>query len=120
MIYKKGSLPNIFLQFKDQIRKLDDDLFRYLNEQDENLASIFENGINFDENVDGDFVTFTSNAIANTEDSIAHELGKIPTGFIVTALDKGAVIYNGGTVDTKTVIHLKSTVAATTFTIFIF
>lgn len=120
MIYNKGQLPSIGIEDKNKVRKFDDDLLRYLNLQDENLIAIFENGIRFDENFNASEVTFTSNAVANTEDAISHTLGKVPVGFLVIGLNKGAVLYNGGTTDTAFLIHLKSTVASTTFKILVF
>jgi len=125
MIYKRNQLPVTVLQDRKDLRKFDDDLVRYLSDQDENLGAVLENGLTFSENFDGVFVTFTSNAIADTEDTITHDLGKSPAvgnshRFIVVKSDKGAVLYNGGTADSETTINLKSTVASTTFTIFVF
>lgn len=119
MIYRRGSLPNIYLQHQKSLRKVDDDLFRYLNEQDENLGVILDRGITFEENVDGVFVTYTSNGAPDTEDTVTHTLNRAPVGFIVTDINKGAVIYRSGT-STKTSLLLKCNVASTTATLFVF
>ena len=72
------------------------------------------------ENLDGEFQVFTTNAVADTEETIAHGLGRLPVGFIVINLDKGANLYDGGTTWTSTTLYLKSDTASTTYTIWIF
>lgn len=119
MIYKRRVLPNPGIS-TEKLRKFDDDMLRSSNDQDENLATILNKGISFADNFDAYFTTYTSNATPDTEDAVAHELGKIPTGFIVVGLDKGAVVYDGTTTDTKTTIYLKCTVASTAVTILVF
>lgn len=71
------------------------------------------------ENIEGIYQTYTSNASANTEDTIAHELAVIPTGFLVMNIDKGGVIYDSGTTWTSTNIYLKCSTTSTTVTLFI-
>lgn len=85
-----------------------------------NLAALFDKGISFSDNTDSKTVSGTSNAIANTESSFSHGLSRVPTGFIVVSLDKGAVLYNGASANTTTLIYLKSTVASTAFTVLVF
>lgn len=120
MNYKKGIIPSIYLKYLGTLRKIDEDILSFMNEQNDNLETLFDKGLGFTDNFDGVFVTFTSNAIADTEDDVTHTLKKIPTGFIVTSRDKGAVLYDGGTTNTTTKIYLKSNVASTTYKIFIF
>lgn len=71
------------------------------------------------ENIAGEFQTFTSNIAADTEDAITHGLGSVPIGFIVTKLDKGAVVYDSGTAWTETTIYLKTNTASTAVEIFL-
>lgn len=98
--------------FVDGQRPFDKELCSALQRWSLYIKAILDGGIMV-ENMDADVVTFTSNAVANTEDAIAHGLGKVPTHFVVTSLDKGAVIYKGTTAFTKTNVYLKSTVAST-------
>lgn len=109
-VYRRGSVP--FNVAKE--------LQLFLTDLDMNLDAVLNKGVSFEDNFNGEFVTFTSNATPDTEDTVTHHLKKAPAGFIVTGLNKGAVIYAGGTMDTETEIHLKSTVASTLCTIFIF
>ena len=71
------------------------------------------------ENISGEFQVFTSNAIADTEDTISHTLGAVPIGYIVLGRDKAGVLYNGSTAWTSTSIYFKSNVASTTYTVFL-
>lgn len=91
-----------------------------IDELFKNLSDILNAGISFTDNVDCKLVSYASNATPDTEDTLAHGLGKTPTGFIVVAKDKAGDIYNGGTADDKTNIHLKCSVASVTATLLIF
>lgn len=71
------------------------------------------------ENIAGKFVTFTSNGVANTEDTIAHGLGAIPVGWIITKQDIAGILYSGSTAWDATNIYLKSSVASTTYQLFL-
>lgn len=95
-------------------------LIQTLNELNLSLDAILNRGIILTDNVDLVEVSFTSNAVANTEDGISHTLGKVPAGYIVISLDKAAVIYKGASAWTKTTIYLKSNVASTAVKILVF
>jgi hypothetical protein len=63
------------------------------------------------ENVRGTWVTYTSNGVANTEDTVAHGLTVIPIGYLVVRQDKAGVVYSGTTAWTTTNLYLKCSVA---------
>ncbi len=74
------------------------------------------------ENIAGEFQVFTSNAVANTEDTIAHLVGAIPIGYIVCGQDKAGSLYQlsgTGTAWTATNIYLKCSVASVQFRLFL-
>ena len=71
------------------------------------------------ENIDGEFVTYTSNGTANTEDTVSHTLGSIPIGYIVIKQDKGSSVYEGGTSWTTSNIYLKQTGTSVATTLFL-
>ncbi len=119
MIYERMILPNPGIQ-TEKLRKFDDDLLRALNHLDEGLNTILNKGLNFGENFDAVYASFTSNVTPDTEDSVSHDLGRVPVGFVVVSRDKGGVVYNSGTTNTKTTIYLKCTVASTAVTILVF
>ena len=119
--YKRGLFQGISSSLQtDMARKLDKDIFRSLTEQDDNLGALLDAGLNFDENFDSVYVSFTSSATPNAENTVAHTLGKVPTGFIVVDKNKAAHLYRNGTTATKTNIYLKSDVASVAFTILVF
>lgn len=72
------------------------------------------------QNTDTVFLTGTSNAIANTETVFAHQLGRIPIGFIIVKMDKAGRFYSGATAWTSTGIALKCDVASVAFTAILF
>lgn len=74
------------------------------------------------QNIEGQWQTYTSNAVANTEDTLGHTIGSIPLGVIVVSQDKAGSLYQGpttGTAWTSTNIYLKCSVASVTFNLFL-
>jgi hypothetical protein len=101
-----------------------DEYLRQLFITSQNLALTQRNGAiqNNDKagNLAGKYVVFTSNGVANTEDAVPHALGAIPTGYIVVNQNQSAVLYDGTTPWTKTIIYLKSSAASTLWTVLVF
>lgn len=75
--------------------------------------------INKGENILGQFVTYTSNSSANTEDGVPHNLGSVPVGYIVVRINKGGVVYDSGTTWTSSKIFLKCSTTSTLATLFL-
>ena len=104
---------------EERINPVDNDLNNIIFALQGNLrfgdAVDGENG----ENVSGVWVSYTTNASANTEDAVSHSLGSEPIGFIVTNIDKGGVVYDSGTSWTDTTIYLKCSVASANVTLFL-
>ena len=78
--------------------------------------------LNKGENILGQFITYTTNGTPNTEDTIAHNLGSIPIGYIVVSKSKAGDIYqqaSTGTAWSSTNIYLKCTVASVSVTLFL-
>ena len=109
-IFQEPAFPALFRVDEKGLRQFDRDMVTVLVDAFDNLKAILEMGINED-NLDKVFVTFTSNGSSDTEDSVAHTLGKVPQGFRVVNKDKAADVYDSGTAWTKTNIFLKTNVA---------
>ena len=71
-------------------------------------------------NFDAIWVAYVSNAVANTEDTVAHALGRTPVDVWVGTPDKSAVIYKGTTTWTSTNIYLKASAATVTVNLLVF
>ncbi len=71
-------------------------------------------------NIDGMWIVYTSNGTADTEDTIAHELGRLPVGMFVGLPDKAAVVYAGTTTWTLSNIYLRASVATVLVNILVF
>jgi len=71
-------------------------------------------------NLGGNVVTYTTNATANTQDTIPHGLPYVPRGYLV--INKGAAVdlYDGGTAWNVTNLYLKATVANVPVTLIVF
>lgn len=70
-----------------------------------------------EQNIDGAWITGTSNAVANTEKAFTHQLGRVPIGFQVFHKDKAGDFYIGVTAWTSDTVYLKCSVASVTFKI---
>ena len=70
------------------------------------------------ENISGEFQVVTT-AGADTEFTVAHNLGAVPIGFLVVRSDKGGVVYDSGSTWTDSAIKLKCSTATTTLTLFL-
>lgn len=64
-------------------------------------------------------VPYKTNASADTEDAVTHSLQRVPTGFHVTHIDKGGVIYASSRPWTATKIFLKCSAAGATATLLV-
>lgn len=119
--FKNPNLPALYVnETTYQLRQYDKDLLFHLNELVRNLDAILNRGIRFQDNVDCRQVSFSSSATPNAENTVAHTLGKVPTGYFVYSKDKAAHLYDGGTTWTKTNIYIKSDVASVAFKMIVF
>lgn len=57
---------------------------------------------------------------ADTEFSVSHNLGRVPSGFVVTKTNKAGIVYDSGTAWTATAIYLKCSAANTAVTLQVF
>lgn len=84
------------------------------------LSQLFKNGILFSDNFDCYMGDLTTSAVIGTESEIAHDLGKVPTGYIITKRDKAAIIYNGDSAWTVSKIYVKADTASVAIGILVF
>lgn len=87
------------------IRTLDD-VIKYINHLETALEKAHE--INA--------ITFTSSATPDAENAVTHSLGRVPSGFTTTSMNKAASVYMSATPPTATTIYLKVNVASTIVT----
>ena len=71
-------------------------------------------------NFDAVWVAYTSNGSANTEDTVAHNLGRVPLGILVGVADVTGIVYSGPTAFTSTNIFLQASVATLTVNLLVF
>lgn len=72
-------------------------------------------------NIDAVWVQYVSNGTANTEDTVAHNLGRIPSGIWVGIPNKNAVVYaDNQAAWTSTNIRLKASAVTVTVNILVF
>lgn len=67
----------------------------------------------------GKLVTYTTNATVGTQDTVAHDLGYVPQGYIPVDKDAAVDIYTGAAAD-DTNLYLKASTASTQVTLLVF
>ena len=112
MKYADPVFPALFTQNVATLRQFDRDLVTALGSWSMSLKGILDRGIAVGDNLDAVVVEFTSSVTPDAENTVAHGLGKVPTHFIVTSLNKAAIVYKGSTAFTSTNIYLKVNVAS--------
>lgn len=118
--YRNITLPSLSIRAYGEATPFEKAITNCLNEEFRNLDGLLNRGLNFADNFDGRILSFTSSVTPDAENTVAHTLGKIPTGFIVTDINKGAVVYRGTTSFTATNIYLKCNTASTAIKVLIF
>ena|SRR3990167_888968 len=118
--YREPNFPAIFTQNQKDLRLFDRDLITVLGGWSGVLQAILDKGIDFDDNLDIKRVSVTSHGTPGTEFSVAHTLGKVPTGYIVYGQAAAGSVYDGTTANTKTTLYLKSDVATVSFRLVVF
>ena len=118
-----STLPlNDKLPFQNQLNTLDTNIRK--------IFTLFKGRVRFGtftdgdrgENIQGEFQTFTSDGVADTEFSVTHGLKAAPLGRIVLNQDKAGSLYQGpstGTAWDSTTVYFKCDVASVTFDIFL-
>ena len=71
------------------------------------------------ENIAGEWLVYTSNAVADTEDTLYHNLGAIPQGYITVLIDKNGLVYSGNTAWDDTSIYLKCSTTSANIKLFL-
>jgi hypothetical protein len=72
-------------------------------------------------NLDGVYVSYTSNAMPNTEDTVTHNLGRVPIGFLVIERNKAGTVYSSSKASwSSTKMYLKCDVGDTATTLLVF
>lgn len=75
--------------------------------------------VNKGENILGQFVTYTTNSSSNTEDTVSHNLGSVPVGYIVVRQNKAGSVYDSGTTWTSGNLYLKCSATSMVVTLFL-
>ena len=89
------------------------------------LAQVVNGQISFgdgtdSDNIDGVWISTTSNAIANAEFPVTHNLGRVPAGYLIMSKDDLGIIYDGTTSWTDSTLYLRCNVASMNFKVFVF
>ena len=100
--------------------KFDESLEQELLSYSSKVSQLLNNGLRFEDNQDVQIKTYTTNGTANTEDTVAHTLKRVPIGFLVLNSNKSANLYDSGTAWTTMNIFLKADVTSATVKVMIF
>lgn len=83
------------------------------------LKTILNGGLFFSDNFNAKTVTVSFTA-ANSDTRIEHNLGRVPSGYLVTSLSAATIIYSGAQSTTEQYIFLRSSAAPATVNLVIF
>jgi hypothetical protein len=75
------------------------------------LSAIVNKGLRSADNFDAIIVTVSDTGNADTQFDVTHSLGRVPAGYRVVFIDKGAAIYDAGAPWDTAKIYLASNVA---------
>jgi hypothetical protein len=89
-----------------------DDLKRWITIWARDVESQINGNLDFTSNIRCKIIDYTF-VSPNTEYGIAHNLRKVPTGYILVNTDLATVLYNGGSTNTDSLIYLKCSVVTT-------
>ena len=90
----------------------DDKRWNFLAQFLDNVKELLNNGLKFSDNFDAKNVSAVFSA-ANTDTSVSHGLGRVPSGYIVTSISASMVVYTGTAAWTSSTISLKASAAGT-------
>jgi len=97
-------------------KNLVQELFSFSGE----LAQILNKGLKFEDNFNAEVKTIADSGLADTQNTVAHTLKRVPSGFIVIKINKGGVVYDSGTSWTDTALYLKCSAANAAITLLVF
>lgn len=120
MNFNRIDIPAIFSSIYGSMRKFDIDLTKVIQDMNSSISTMFDKGVGITDNLDCEIVPYTSNAVANTEDAVAHSLKRVPVGFIVVDIDKAGVVYRGPTAFTASNVYLKCSTASTALKVLLY
>lgn len=103
-------------RFQKMLRKLYEQLARVIN----GGVSFGDSANSLSDNIDGIWSSTTTAGVANTDFTVTHNLGRVPSGWIVAMQDKAASVYLGSVAATSTAITLRCSVATVAVRLFIF
>jgi len=108
--------PNAQFMYNGQISQLAQQL--------RNISLTQRDGVIQDDdkagNLNAVYVVFTSNGTADTEDTVSHNLGRVPVGYAPVKQDKSAILYDGTTAATSTAIYWRSSATSVAWVVLVF
>ncbi len=70
-------------------------------------------------NIRGQWLSYTTNGVADTEDAVAHTLGEIPIGMLIMRRPQSGHLYESATAWTTSNVYLKCTAVSQAVVIFL-
>lgn len=78
----------------------------------------FGDGTNLD-NINGSWINVTAPVAPNTDFTVTHNLGRVPSGYWIMEKDRACDVYTGSVAPTSTQLTLRATVASAVLRLFI-
>jgi hypothetical protein len=84
------------------------------------LAQAVNKGLKFEDNFNAAIITVADSGVADSENTVAHTLKRVPIGFLVLNINKAGTVYDSGTAWTTENIYLKCDVVSCAIKLLIF
>jgi len=84
------------------------------------LATLLNGGLKFSDNFNAQIIPIADSGNADSENTVAHTLKRVPTGFLIIKINKAGIVYDSGTSWTTTNIYVKCNVANCAITLLVF
>lgn len=89
-----------------------EDVPKYLAKYAEEISRILTNGVDFQTNFNGKLLSITFSA-ANSDTALTHNLGRVPTGYLVYSKSAALIVYDGSLGSSESVIYLRASAPGT-------
>lgn len=75
------------------------------------LSQVINKGLKFSDNFNAEVLDISDSGAADSENTVAHTLKRVPVGFMIFTINKAGIVYKSATAWTTTSIYVKCNVA---------
>src|SRR6266576_4266520 len=116
--------PNLQFDVIEPTKKSLENFVRMIRSVYQNFTTAFNGNIGFGDganldNINGSWINVVAPVAPNTDFTMNHNLGRIPSGYWIMQKDRACDVYTGGVAATQTQLTLRASVASAVLRIFV-